>query len=813
LRSLLRPFACTLFLFLLASLAERAGAQTLRIHAVVEGSRLPVAGAIVEAIDANNSVQAQGLLSELGTRSLTLPRAAAYRVRLRRIGYAPYVGPLLQIGAGETRDVELVAPGRLASLAAMMVTASARKCGRDAFADTTFAAFWEEVSKALTSSVLGRESGGVLQMRAFRRTLDVARRVRSEQTGMPHLSSALRPYIARSADDLADSGYVRLIDSEFTFLAPDELVLLSDRFVSDHCFGVVRERPGLMGVQFASVGRRDNDIAGIVWIDSASAELRSLDYWNVSNAVPRDASGRDHTGGELVFDRTKEGRWMVGAWRIRMPSLSGRRTLRGYEEYGGVVSGLRGDSVPPHAALAPYYEMLRPAVITGLVFDSLKMRPIVGARVTLVPMEDDAANVAGVVPAGPLAVTEAVASSDSSGLFSLPPRSAGSYMLRAQRPDIDSSDVSPLRSLQLRPGQREFIVLATPSRAMLAKSCPPSRQRGAGFVLGHLRAAGDDRPLENALVQISWTEIERDSGMQVRAVPIVHEVRSDALGAYRFCQVPDSTLIAVRAAGPRSRTGAVTFQLAGEDMKTLDLRLAEVEDGETTPPPGVISGIVMDSAAAPLANVQLSIDGSELVARTDGAGRFLMSGASAGTQSILLRRLGFDPVSRRVDVRPGATTSITVRLGRIVLLEAMTSTSRRSTATPAIADAVRRHRTGIGFLLTEAEIAQRPSIRQLMSDIPGVTIGSSLSGGWKFQFKQMAGLCDARVFLDGRESDMDVLRDVLSPETLGGIEVFSRASTAPIWTAGPNTLTTPHPRNEQCGVVLLWTKGYSGAVR
>jgi hypothetical protein len=75
---------------------------------------------------------------------------------------------------------------------------------------------------------------------------------------------------------------VRREGKENVFYAPDEQVLLSDRFVEEHCFQVARgegSSEGLFGLQFSPAKRRNvNDIAGTLWVDSASAELRYLDF-------------------------------------------------------------------------------------------------------------------------------------------------------------------------------------------------------------------------------------------------------------------------------------------------------------------------------------------------------------------------------------------------------------------------------------------------------------------------------------------------------------------------------------------------------
>src|SRR5437868_14863381 len=78
---------------ILAAAASGLGAQDTRSELRIKLSSpdgSPVSGALVALVNVRDSVVAEGLASENGTRVLVAPRGT-YRVRVRRSGYPPFV--------------------------------------------------------------------------------------------------------------------------------------------------------------------------------------------------------------------------------------------------------------------------------------------------------------------------------------------------------------------------------------------------------------------------------------------------------------------------------------------------------------------------------------------------------------------------------------------------------------------------------------------------------------------------------------------------------------------------------------------------
>ncbi|MFL5605923.1 MAG: carboxypeptidase regulatory-like domain-containing protein [Gemmatimonadaceae bacterium] len=798
----------------------RSDAQTMRVRVTEEITGRPLAGSLIDVLDAKDAVAVQGVLSSDGARQLALPAPGTYRVRLRRIGYQPFVGAPVTVAPGGTVDVTLVAPDKRVVLTGIRVLG--RRCSHDAFDDPGLGTLWDEVRTALTTTLLSRgDSAMTLEARAFHRTLNASRDVTEEIVGLPRVTRSQRPYAARSAAELSREGYARVTPGESDYFGPDERVLLSDEFLADHCFEVMRgadATAGLLGVHFTPADHRKvADISGTLWVDSVSAALRYLDFWYEQDGLPSAARGQDRSGGQVVFVRTPIGMWIVGAWRLRLPRLArrmiGRGTsasvvtsVAGYEEVGGVLRASANDTIPPPPVLIPYLDLLAPARITGSVYDSLTNGPLADARVWLVPSEPKAILDLGLAPAGGrVAVTAASATSDASGRFAFDGIPAGPYRLVFEHPSLDSLGVAiPRYDILLKPGSRTLAEVGSPSPRTLREGCARSTDASAGggdgLLLGTVRAAGDQRPLVEALVRATWVVLS--ASIVGTARTYTAETKTNAEGGYRICGIPDSTIAIVQAAGPHSTTGRVQASVGSLGIAHVDLRLAEIGDGESPLALGVVAGVVTDSLQQPMSNVQLSFDGLTVAGRSDNAGRFRLTDVMPGTQTLEVRRVGLDPVRRVVDVVPGATTTLSLTLTKTQLLEAMIVTAQRNRNTAELNDALRRHRGGSGTILLEEEIAKRSSIQSLLQGIAGVRVVQTQgSTPWVVMMRKGATECVARLFVDGRENDYDYLT-TMSPDQIAIVEVFVHGALAPIFTAGRSV----YGRDEQCGVVLFWLK-------
>ncbi|HEY8833439.1 MAG TPA: carboxypeptidase-like regulatory domain-containing protein [Gemmatimonadaceae bacterium] len=301
---------------------------------------IPISGALVALLDGNDSVVVEGLSSDSGTRVLRAP-PGVYRVRTRRIGFLPVVSPPVAL---PRQDELLLAIETSRVVLDRIVVNSKSQCGRGDSDSSSLGVVWDEIDKALRASQLT-----TADLRGFGRGRVYHRQIRSGAVVQADTSFFnivdQRPFGAVDPDSLARAGYVVGDEKNgWVFYAPDETVLLSDQFASTHCFRVVREdeRRGQIGVAFEPVTQRKlPDIAGVLWVDEASAELREVVFRFVNAGV----IGRYEATGFTRFLRVPSGAWIVDEWLLKLPRVAARQSvyrgreysLIGYDEQGGGI--------------------------------------------------------------------------------------------------------------------------------------------------------------------------------------------------------------------------------------------------------------------------------------------------------------------------------------------------------------------------------------------------------------------------------------------------------------------------------------------
>jgi len=296
-----------------------------------------VSGALIALIDKDDRVVTEELSREDGTRVLRAP-PGEYRVRVRRIGYAPF------------RSDPVVLPHRgvlvlhLDSRRVALRTVVVNEKSRCRAMDNETGPLWEEISKALRASQLTfADLWSVPRSYVYHSELSPDGRVLKSDTLVRSIRDQ-KPFGSPDPGKLAAEGYVRGNESDgWEYFGPDERVLLSEQFQATHCFRVTRDRKrrGQVGLAFAPVaGRRLADIAGTVWVDETSGELQEITF-RYANA---GLLSTFEAGGVIGFTRLESGAWVVSQWRLRAPRLRMARENPGIvdavgyiEDGGGII--------------------------------------------------------------------------------------------------------------------------------------------------------------------------------------------------------------------------------------------------------------------------------------------------------------------------------------------------------------------------------------------------------------------------------------------------------------------------------------------
>jgi hypothetical protein len=317
-----------------------AAGQSVRGVVLYPDSTTRAPGIIVVALDERGDAVARTLSGPDGTFELQVPGAGSYGLRLLRIGYRPTVLSAMDVPADGVGGVRAILQAQAVALAAVTVR-SDNVCGSTEDAGRVIAELWEEARKALTAAELSAGTRLLdAEWRAFQFTMDRRGTRASDQSVLPQRGVTERPFVSASAESLARDGYVIQDDRSWLFRAPDAAALLSDQFAATHCFTVEPPqslRAHWIGVAFrpTPARARARDIAGTLWLDRATSELRMLEF-RYQNLPPE--ADDELIGGFVEYAHLTTGHWMVARWAIRMPRMA-RRTIGG----AGIPGGGRDD--------------------------------------------------------------------------------------------------------------------------------------------------------------------------------------------------------------------------------------------------------------------------------------------------------------------------------------------------------------------------------------------------------------------------------------------------------------------------------------
>ena len=439
------------------------------------------------------------------------------------------------------------------------------------------------------------------------------------------------------------------------------------------------------------------------------------------------------------------------------------------------------------------------------MFKSLVVTVAIGASTTAGAQEGGhtlrgvvSDSVTGVPLAGAFVVLEGTTRgvlADSVGRFVFDSLAAGVHTVVAQHASLDSIGLSGLRRTVTVPGPE--IVVATPSFATLWRVACGERTApsDSGFVYGTVRDAGSGRPLEGAVVALSWLEIRPAGEKAVEQTQWSAQARSGTSGTFAICGIPLDAPLDLNASTDSAASGSI--EMFGRRALRLDFAVA--------PPgaaaPGFVVGVVTDSSGKPIAGARAMTDTVE--ERSDAVGRFVLRGVSAGTRQVHMVSIGHAPVSATVDVVPGDTAFVMATMAAVQQLDPVRVVARTPYVQLVMRGIEERKRTGTGFFMDSTRLATQGTLVGALQLAPMLRIRQNLGGPPVILFPSRVqrsadgeDFCHAAVWIDGRKSEQDFLRE-LRPEEIAVIEVYPRFMLLPSEYAA---------QYEGCGVVAVWTK-------
>jgi hypothetical protein len=512
-------------------LAVPVAAQQASVRVIDHATGRPLAGALISLRDPADGVIVRLLTDERGRALVTAPAPGRYRIRADAIGYTGRNSDPLDLGTA-VRLVEFALETLPFELEEIIVAGGPPVCRIDAEQGTAVARLWDEAKKALAATSLTRANQAILfEIAIFERRLDAGGRIVDETRSL-RSGPADRPFRAVDPERLRRDGYVQERPDGVWYHGPDADLLLSETFLDDHCFRLVRGTADTIGLAFEPADHRTlPDVRGTLWLMASTLEVSHLDFTFSAVDLPMEARG---VGGRVEFAKTPVGGWYVTEWRIKMPVVAAIKTpsstrlvLRGYREAGGVAR-LLGST--PAAS--------RATTLVGQVFDSLTQKPLSGAAVSL--------------QAGTYADT-----TDADGRYHIAVPGTGSYLVTFRHPRLVSLGLdSLLGSAFLARGVTDTVDAGIPSERGLQALVCASLDTTTTTVVGIVRDEAG-RPLVGTVaVEAAGYELRSYATagrlkVAVRKNGGVWGLDLDPNGRFALCGLPANRTIelTVRAAG------------------------------------------------------------------------------------------------------------------------------------------------------------------------------------------------------------------------------------------------------------------------
>jgi hypothetical protein len=231
------------------------------------------------------------------------------------------------------------------------------------------------------------------------------------------------------------------------------------------------------------------------------------------------------------------------------------------------------------------------------------------------------------------------------------------------------------------------------------------------------------------------------------------------------------------------------------------------------------------------------VRGSNQTAVTNDSGQFTLRGLPAGSRTLEVHALGWEPVTMPVDLAQREPCQVTVPLEvKTAVLRAVIVTATLNAGLQRVGFDTRKH-MGIGHFLGPDDIAKRDAFEfvDLMAGMPGVIRRPGPNGEDYLAATRGMGSC-VRYVVDGspyQEMTRGDINTFVRADDIGAVEVYQPGESPAQYAYSPPTMSagspafsrmgragTPRPGTmgsnggsgggTGCMKVIIWTKGRLG---
>ena len=412
---------------------------------------------------------------------------------------------------------------------------------------------------------------------------------------------------------------------------------------------------------------------------------------------------------------------------------------------------------------------------------------------------------------------------DAQGRFRFDSLPAGRYLIQVAVPTLDSLEISlPAERVEIEAGKTTRFDAPLPSGSKLRDAVCHGLRLGEEkvAVAGHATNADTGEPLVGAQIAVAWVYNFIDRNTQA----IVTQRRSATArtgpnGEYRMCGVPSDVTLSLQLHYENRASPIVRVAVSDEEgaavrdfslsprtaAKVTELdsvaRVLSVEGRDSTRAElalvgtARLTGEVRSLTSEPVAGAEVRVRDARSTTLTDSAGRYTLDALPAGTQMLVVRKLGYPIVETQVDLRPDRSVSRDVLLRRNVELDTMQVVGER-TKYPEFER--NRRSNSFGQFLTHEQIKKLHATEaaDLFINIFGFTAlgrGSQARVVSNKALREHGECQEANVVIDNAEWQSI---NHVDPSRIAGLEAYADESFVPARFQG----------RAQCGVIVIWLR-------
>lgn len=388
----------------------------------------------------------------------------------------------------------------------------------------------------------------------------------------------------------------------------------------------------------------------------------------------------------------------------------------------------------------------------------------------------------------------------------------GSYGVEVFHPFLDTLGIRlSVPKREFTAGDTVNLAIAVPTPFAVARlKCPDFRSDNEGALTGFVTEANGMDAVADASVTVTWLETSIGQEVGVRNSRVIRNARTGPDGRFIVCNIPTQVSGQIAANQGNRATSPVPMVMSGAHFAVQSLAFPERGDtaikvsgasGTNTGRVGraSLSGIVRGPDARPVAGAAVAISGGLTSTLTDSLGKFMLGGAPSGTQTLQVRKIGYEGFERAVTLLPEQTRQFDITLETFVPVLSNVTVRAVRDETLDMLGFNKRKLAGFGYFLSPEEIDRRNPIRasDLLRDVPLLRI-TYVENKAQVSGRAMGTNRNCLIYVVDGVQWKENLDDFIMPQQVGAVEVYA-SNRLPVDVPGAYNAYG-------CDMVIIWTK-------